>query len=42
MAATSAQAKTFGWASQTFLNSVDDPVSGSSTVVYPRTFAPMS
>jgi hypothetical protein len=27
--------------SQTFINSVDDPVSGSASVVYPRTFAPM-
>ena len=26
---------------QTFLNSVDDPVSGSSSVIYPRTFAPL-
>jgi hypothetical protein len=33
--------QTFVLGSQTFLNSVDDPVSGSSTVVYPRTFAPM-
>jgi hypothetical protein len=33
--------QTFVLGTQTFLNSVDDPVSGSSTVVYPRTFAPM-
>jgi hypothetical protein len=26
---------------QTFLNSVDDPVSGSSSVIYPRKFAPL-
>ena len=33
--------QTFVLGSQTFLNSVDDPVSGYSTVVFPRTFAPM-
>ena len=33
--------QTFLLGSQTFLNSVDDPVSGSSSVVYPRSFAPL-
>jgi hypothetical protein len=33
--------QTFVLGSQTFLNSVDDPVSGSSSVVYPHAFAPM-
>jgi hypothetical protein len=33
--------QTFVLGSQTFLNSVDDPVSGSSSVVYPHTFSPM-
>jgi hypothetical protein len=33
--------QTFVLGTQTFLNSVDDPVSGSSSVIYPRTFAPM-
>jgi hypothetical protein len=33
--------QTFVLGTQTFLNSVDDPVNGSSSVVYPRTFAPM-
>jgi hypothetical protein len=39
--ASVAPGQTFVLGSQTFLNSVDDPVSGSSSVVYPRTFAPM-
>jgi hypothetical protein len=33
--------QTFVLGSQTFLNSVDDPVSGYASVVYPHTFAPM-
>jgi hypothetical protein len=33
--------QTFMLGSQTFLNSVDDPVSGNSTVVYPHSFAPL-
>jgi hypothetical protein len=33
--------QTFVLGTQAFLNSVDDPVSGSSSVIYPRTFAPM-
>jgi hypothetical protein len=33
--------QTFVLGSQTFLNSVDDPVTGSSSVVYPHTFAPL-
>jgi len=33
--------QTFVLGSQTFLNSIDDPVSGTSSVVYSRTFAPM-
>jgi hypothetical protein len=33
--------KTFVLGTQTFLNSVDDPASGSSSVIYPRTFAPL-
>jgi hypothetical protein len=33
--------QTFVLGTQTFLNSVDDPVNGSSSVIYPRTFAPM-
>ena len=33
--------QTFVLGTQTFLNSVDDPVSGSSSVIFPRTFAPM-
>jgi hypothetical protein len=33
--------QTFVLGTQTFLNSVDDPVSGSSSVIYPRTFAPL-
>jgi hypothetical protein len=36
-----APGQTFVLGSQTFLNSVDDPVSGSASVVYPHTFAPM-
>jgi len=36
-----APGQTFKLGSQTFLNSVDDPVSGSSTVVYPHSFAPL-
>jgi hypothetical protein len=39
--ASVAPGQTFVLGSQTFLNSIDDPVSGSSSVVYPRTFAPM-
>jgi hypothetical protein len=33
--------QTFVLGTQTFLNSVDDPVNGSSSVVFPRTFAPL-
>jgi hypothetical protein len=33
--------QTFVLGTQTFLNSVDDPVSGSSSVIYPRKFAPL-
>ena len=33
--------QTFVLGTQTFLNSVDDPASGSSSVIYPRTFSPM-
>jgi hypothetical protein len=33
--------QTFVLGTQTFLNSVDDPASGSSSVIYPRTFAPL-
>jgi hypothetical protein len=33
--------QTFVLGTQTFLNSVDDPVTGSSTVIFPRTFAPL-
>jgi len=33
--------QTFVLGTQTFLNSVDDPVSGSSSVIFPRTFAPL-
>ena len=33
--------ETFELGSQTFLNSVDDPVGGSASVEYPRKFAPM-
>jgi hypothetical protein len=33
--------QTFVLGTQTFLNSVDDPVTGSSSVVFPRTFAPL-
>ena len=33
--------QTFVLGTQTFLNSVDDPVTGSSSVIYPRTFSPM-
>jgi hypothetical protein len=33
--------QTFVLGTQTFLNSVDDPVTGSSSVIYPRTFAPL-
>jgi len=33
--------QTFVLGSQTFINSVDDPVSGTSSVVYTRKFAPM-
>jgi hypothetical protein len=33
--------QTFVLGSQTFVNSVDDPVSGTSSVVYSRRFAPM-
>jgi len=33
--------RTFVLGTQTFLNSVDDPVTGSSSVIYPRTFAPL-
>jgi hypothetical protein len=33
--------RTFVLGTQTFLNSVDDPVTGSSSVVYPHAFAPM-
>jgi hypothetical protein len=31
----------FWLGTQTFLNSVDDPISGSSSVIYPRSFAPL-
>jgi hypothetical protein len=33
--------KTFVLGTQTFLNSVDDPVTGSSYVIFPRTIAPL-
>jgi hypothetical protein len=33
--------RTFVLGTQTFLNSVDDPVTGSSSVIYPHAFAPM-
>jgi hypothetical protein len=33
--------QTFVLGTQTFLNSVDDPVVGSSSVTYPRTFSPL-
>jgi hypothetical protein len=33
--------RTFVLGTQTFLNSVDDPVTGSSSVIYPRSFAPL-
>ena len=33
--------QTFVLGTQTFLNSVDDPVTGSSSVIYPRKFAPL-
>jgi hypothetical protein len=33
--------QTFVLGTQTFLNSVDDPVTGSSSVIFPRTFAPL-
>jgi hypothetical protein len=33
--------RTFVLGKQTFLNSVDDPVTGSSSVIYPRKFAPL-
>jgi hypothetical protein len=33
--------QSFVLGTQTFINSVDDPVSGSSSVIYPRTFSPM-
>jgi len=33
--------QTFVLGTQTFLNSVDDPVTGSSSVTYPRTISPM-
>ena len=33
--------KTFVLGTQTFLNSVDDPVTGSSSVIFPRTIAPL-
>jgi hypothetical protein len=33
--------QTFVLGTQTYLNSVDDPVSGSSAVVYPHSFAPL-
>ena len=33
--------QTFLLGTQTYTNSVDDPVSGSSTVVYPHSFAPL-
>ncbi len=33
--------KTFVLGTQTFLNSVDDPVTGSSYVIFPRTIAPV-
>jgi hypothetical protein len=33
--------QTFTLGTQTFINSVDDPVNGSSSVVYTRKFAPM-
>ena len=33
--------RTFVLGTQTFLNSVDDPVTGSSSVIYPRTISPM-
>jgi len=33
--------QTFVLGTQTFLNSVDDPVNGTSSVIYPRTFSPL-
>jgi hypothetical protein len=33
--------QTFVLGGQTFLNSVDDPLAGASSVVYPRKFAPL-
>jgi hypothetical protein len=39
--ASVAPGQTFTLGSQTFLNSIDDPVSGSASVVYPHTFAPI-
>jgi hypothetical protein len=33
--------QTFVLGTQTFLNSIDDPMTGTSSVVYPHTFAPM-
>jgi hypothetical protein len=33
--------QTFVLGTQTFLNSVDDPVTGSSSVIFPRTIAPL-
>ncbi len=33
--------QTFTLGSQTFLNSVDDPIGGNSSVVYPHSFAPL-
>jgi len=32
--------QTFVLGTQTFLNSVDDPVNGTSSVIYPRTLSP--
>ena len=39
--ASVAPGQTFVLGTQTFLNSVDDPMTGTSSVVYPHTYAPM-
>ena len=36
-----APGQTFTLGGQSFLNSVDDPISGTSSVVYPHSFAPL-
>jgi hypothetical protein len=39
--ASVAPGQTFVLGSQTFLNSVDDPMTGTSSVIYPHTYAPL-